>query len=85
MLVPGGVFLGAFHMTPGEGQLLAEEQRRFDAGDLVVRGHVKEGSRANVAYHPEAYLRARLFDGFQVLEGPTPFFGQSLFVVRKPE
>lgn len=83
VLAPGGVFLGAFHMDPPPGQLLAREQQEFDEGRLVVRGAVKEGSRTYVAYHPEKYLRETLFRNFDILEGPVPFFGQTLFVVRK--
>ena len=83
VLAPGGIFLGAFHMRPEAGQLLPGEQARFDAGDLVVRGAVKEGSRTYTAYHPEQYLRERLLCRFDVVEGPTDFFGQTLFVARK--
>ncbi len=84
VLAPGGIFLGAFHMTPPTGQLLPGEQEQFDAGTLVVRGAVKEGSRTYTAYHPERYLRETLFREFELIEGPIPFFGQTLFVVRKP-
>jgi SAM-dependent methyltransferase len=84
VLAPGGVFLGAFHMRPPPGQLLPEEMARFDAGKLVVRGRVKEGSRTYVAYHPESYLRHTLLHGFEILEEPTEFFGQTLFVARRP-
>lgn len=82
VLAPGGVFLGAFHMRPPPGQLLPQELARFDQGKLVVRDRVKEGSRTYVAYHPESYLRDELLHGFDILEGPTEFFGQSLFVAR---
>ncbi len=84
VLAPGGIFLGAFHMTPPPGQLLPGEQEQFDRGELVIRGGVKEGSRTYTAYHPEEYLRETLFHGFDILEEPIPFFGQTLFVVRKP-
>ena len=84
VLAPGGVFLGAFHTKLARDQLLPEEQARFDAGKLVVRGRVKEGSRTYVAYHPESWLRHHLFHGWEILEGPVDFFGQSLFVARRP-
>lgn len=84
VLAPGGVFLGAFHVKLAPDQLLPEEQARFDAGKLVVRGRVKEGSRTYVAYHPESWLRNHLFHGWEILEGPVDFFGQSLFVARRP-
>lgn len=84
VLAPGGVFLGAFHMKPAPGQLLPEEQARFDAGKLVVRGQVKEGSRTYVAYHPESWLRRHFFHGWDIVEAPAEFFGQTLFVARRP-
>jgi SAM-dependent methyltransferase len=83
-LTPGGIFIGAFHMAPAPGQLLPDEQAQFNKGELVVRGRVKEGSRIYVAYHPENYLREQLFRGWEMLEGPTEFFGQTLFVARRP-
>lgn len=83
VLAPRGVFLGAFHMRPPAGQLLPAEQARFDAGELVVRGGVKEGSRTFTAHHPEVYLRDTLFKDFGIVEEQTELFGQTLFVVRK--
>lgn len=84
VLAPGGIFLGAFHMNPRPGQLLPEEQARFDAGKLVIRGRVKEGSRTFLAYHPEHYLRRHLLKDWEILEEPSPFFGQTLIVARRP-
>ena len=83
VLAPGGVFLGAFHMVLPPGQLLPGEQARFDAGELVVRGGVKEGSRTYTAHHPERYIRDRLLKGFTLVEEPCALFGQSLFVARR--
>lgn len=83
VLRPGGVFIGAFHMTPAGGQLLDDERRRFDAGELVTREGVIEGSRTFTAFHPEAYLRNGLLSRFEIAEGPIDFFGQTVFVARK--
>ncbi|MBL4619071.1 MAG: class I SAM-dependent methyltransferase [Marinicaulis sp.] len=83
VLAPGGIFLGAFHMHPEPGQLLPGEQARFDAGELVVRGGVKEGSRTYTAHHPESYLRDKLLRNFELLEEPSALFGQTLLVARK--
>lgn len=83
VLKPGGVLLASFHMTPPPGQLLPAEQARFDAGELVVRGGVKEGSRIFTAYHPERYLRDRLLARFDMLEEPAAPTGQTLFVARR--
>ena len=83
VLAPNGVFLGTFHMTPSEDQLLTHEKERFDAGELVVRGAVKEGTRIFTAHHPERYLREKLLRDFEIVEGPSDFYGQTMFVARK--
>lgn len=83
VLKPGGVFLGAFHMHPKPGQLLPDELPRFEAGKLVVRGGVKEGSRVFTAHHPEQWLRQFVTNGFELIGGPEPFHGQTLLVARR--
>ena len=83
VLAPGGYFLGAFHMQPKPDQLLPAEQSRFDSGELVVRGRVKEGSRTFTAHHPEAWLRRFLSEGFELVGDPEPFFGQTLLTARR--
>lgn len=83
VLAPGGVLLAAFHTSPPAGQLLESERARFDAGELVARGGVKEGGRTFTAFHPERYLRETLLAGFDLLEGPLAFFSQGLMVARK--
>lgn len=84
VLRPGGVFIGAFHMRPAEGQLLPDERRLFDSGALVTREGVAEGGRTFTTFHPEAYLRGRLLAHFDIVEGPLDFFGQTAFVARRP-
>ncbi len=83
VLAPGGLFLGAFHVRPSEDQLLVAERARFEEGELVVRSGVAEGGRTYTAYHSEPYLRKALQSLFEIIEGPTPFFGQELIVARR--
>jgi SAM-dependent methyltransferase len=83
VLAPGGVFLGAFHGAPRQGQLLPAEKTRFDGDELVVRGGVAEGGRTFTAFHADGYVRGKHLRKFHILEGPTPFFGQSLYVARR--
>ncbi len=83
VLAPNGVFLGAFHGAPEKGQLLPRERAEFDKGRLVVRGGVKEGARIYTAFHPTSYVTETLLSGFEILEGPARFFGQTLFVARR--
>lgn len=85
VLKPGGIFIGAFHIDFHADQLLPGERAKFDQGMLVTRGHVKEGSRTYVSYHPDAYLKKTLFKGFEILESGLKGFGQTYYVVRKPK
>jgi SAM-dependent methyltransferase len=83
VLKPGGVLISTFHGQHQTGSLLLSERRKFDAGQLVVRGNTKEGRRNFVAYHPDAYVRDILLKSFDVMEGPTQAFGQTLWVAQK--
>ncbi len=85
VLKPGGIFIPSFHCQPGTGQLLPHEQARFDAGNLVIRGGVKEGSRIYTAYHPRHFIENDLLANFDSVQPPISAFGQTLYVMRKPE
>lgn len=84
VLKPGGVFIFTVHGEDQAGNLLPEERRRFDAGAIVVRGAVPEGSRTYLAYHPRRFVEDVLLAPFEKAEGPTPACGQTLYVGRKP-
>lgn len=83
VLKPGGIFIVTFHSDEARHILLEDERTRFDRGELVVRGAVKEGSRIFTAYQPDAFVRKFVKDRFDILEGPVPSFGQSLYVLLK--
>lgn len=56
--------------TQGENfrsKLSKAEVKKFDEGELIVRGNVEEGHRTYSAFHPCAFLNS-MFDGFEVLE-----------------
>ena len=81
---PGGVLIVTVHGDPGEGQLLPDEAARFAAGELVVRGRVREGSRLYAAYQPDAFMR-RLFAGFAMERLDERGLGQTVWRgVRSP-
>jgi len=83
---PGGIIMVTTHGDQVRGKLLGDEAAAYDAGRLVLRGGVQEGSRMCVAFHSPAFMRAFLKD-FQVLlhtPGPNPTGPQDLWVVRKP-
>jgi SAM-dependent methyltransferase len=84
VLRPGGVFTFTVHGEEQAANLLTEERKRFDRGELVTRGGVSRGSRTYLAYHPEAFVRQGLLSGFEEAEGPVQVCGQTLYVGRKP-
>lgn len=84
VLKPGGLFLFTVHGEEQAGGLLPEERLRFDAGSIVTRGGVKEGSRTYLAYHPQAFVEQTLLEPFEQVEGPAQTCGQTLYIGRKP-
>lgn len=72
LLAPGGVFLFTTLGDAARGVLLPFEQRKYDAGEVVVRGSVVEGSRCFLAYHP-ARAVVRMLRGFEIAKhDPAP-------------
>jgi len=68
VLRPGGYLLLTVHGRRYLADLAPDERERFEHGDLVVRHAEAAGSNLCGAYHPEAYVRAVLAEGFTVLE-----------------
>jgi hypothetical protein len=88
VLRPGGALIASLHDDTARDRLLPRERRRYDGGELVVRGRVAEGQRTYVAYHPPAFVRNVLFRDFEVVRheiAPVPsLFLQDLWIVRTP-
>jgi SAM-dependent methyltransferase len=77
VLEKGGICFLTTHGAFFRDRLLKGERERFDAGDFVERGNVKDGHRTFTTFHPPAYMRGLLHAaGFEVLEhregGPGP-------------
>lgn len=67
ILKPNGILLIT---TQGENfrvKLSVEERKKFDEGELIVRGLVKEGHRTYSAFHPDSFLY-NLFKDTEILE-----------------
>lgn len=67
ILKPGGLLFLTMHGRSFRVKLSPSERTRFDEGQLIVRGMVREGHRTFTAFHPPAYLQG-LFAGMKVLE-----------------
>jgi SAM-dependent methyltransferase len=68
VLRPEGRLLITTHGRSYVPRLDAEERKRFESGELVVRWGEVAGSNLCSAYHPEPYVRSTLADGFAFLE-----------------
>ena len=68
---------------------LQDERSRYDSGELVIRGNVKEGSRTFLAFHSPIFMRETFLNGLTILEhntNPDNYIssGQDIWIVRKP-
>ncbi|MEM9838045.1 MAG: class I SAM-dependent methyltransferase [Pseudomonadota bacterium] len=84
VLKPGGVFIFTVHGEEQARDLAPSERAKFDAGKIVVRGGVPEGSRTYLAYHPDAFVKTTLLEPFETVRGPEIACNQTLYVGRKP-
>lgn len=88
VLKPNGIM---FLTTQGDNfkiKLTSQEINRYNNGELVVRGNVKEGHRTYSAFHPEKFMR-KLFGNATILEhivtdpdGKT-WLPQDIWIIRK--
>ena len=67
--------------------LTQEEINKFENGNIVVRGNVKEGHRTFAAYQPIKFMH-KLFSDVKILEHVTKdregnYFPQDIWIVRK--
>lgn len=85
---PGGHLLLTTHGDIYAPMLDAEERRRYDEGQLVLRTADVEGSNPCAAFQSEAQVRSTLAVGWQVVafvrEGSLGTPRQDLYLLRKP-
>jgi ubiquinone/menaquinone biosynthesis C-methylase UbiE len=87
ILEPGGLLILSSQGNNFRFKLSAAEQERFDKGELIIRGNVKEGHRTFSAFHPKQFME-KLFAEAEILEhierepegGSIP---QDVWIVRK--
>ncbi len=88
VLRPGGLLVASTHGECYLERLTSPERLRFEAGELVVRWAEVAGTNLCTAFHPPAYLRRHLAEGFSleehVPEGALGNPHQDLVVLRRP-
>ena len=68
VLRPGGYLVLTTHGARYAEELQPDDRARFVAGELVIRRDDRPGSNVCGAYHPEAYVRRVLAQGFTVVD-----------------
>jgi SAM-dependent methyltransferase len=88
VLRPGGTLVLSLHGDATTGHLSRAERADYRAGRLVVRVGELAGTNHCAAFHPSAFVRGVLAEGFEVLdqvpEGATGNPPQDAWVLRKP-
>jgi SAM-dependent methyltransferase len=86
-LGPGDLFVFTISGERYRWLLPAADQARFDRGEPVVHFDEVAGTNLCAAYHPPAYVRERMLDGFELLaavyEGTPQSLGQDVYVARR--
>lgn len=68
VLRPGGLLYLTVHGAHYLDKLDVGERERFAAGELVVKDSEAVGSNVCAAYHPKAYVREVMSEGFEVAD-----------------
>jgi ubiquinone/menaquinone biosynthesis C-methylase UbiE len=67
VIKPEGIILITTHGDNFKTKLSIKEKRKFEKGELVVRGNVKEGHRMFCTFHPDQFLKS-FFKEFEILD-----------------
>lgn len=89
ILRPGGILFLTLHGSAFMDKLEPQEQLKFDANQLIVRGQVKEGHRTFIAFHPPGYVK-KWTSRFKLLEHIPGGIqhgkpAQDVWILSKPE
>jgi len=79
---PGGVIILTTHGDLCRFKLLGYEKEKYDKGELVIRGNIKEGKKCFVAYHPPIFMRNELLKDFHIVRHITDLFYQDIWVIQ---
>ncbi len=81
---PDGIVVVTTHGDAYRPRLTAQERARYDAGELVVRMLAGEGRKLFAAFHPPAFVRARLLRGLTIIEHRAGEGTQDIWVAQSP-
>jgi SAM-dependent methyltransferase len=88
ILKPGGLLIFSTHGGCYAPRLSDQERRRFLEGELIVRFASAAGSNLCNTYHPEAFVRRKLAQGWEMAaytpEGARGNPRQDAWVFRRP-
>lgn len=82
VLKPKGLIIMTTHGDTASNRLLSREKQLYDSGNLVVRGHVMEGKKWYLAYHPQKFIRDNLLKEFDVVSHRQFYPTQDIWVAR---
>lgn len=88
VMAPEGLLLLTTHGEVFKAIMTPEENRQFDAGQLVVRSKAREGHRVFTAFQPSRFFNAIVAPSFEVLRhtpGTVRSWGmeQDVWILRK--
>lgn len=88
ILKPGGILLITTHGQNFRVKLTADEQTKFDAGKLVVRGRTKEGHRTYAAFHPKTFMheflaQTKILEHIEQPANNNNWLPQDFWIVQK--
>jgi SAM-dependent methyltransferase len=79
----GGIIALTTQSDASTDRLLGAEKARYAAGELVVRGGVREGKKWYLAYQPPGFMRSRLLSDWDVVFHGSFTSTQDVWVARK--
>ena len=89
ILRPGGILLLSVHGNAYNERLVGQEREDFNSGRPVVRLGQYPGGNLCVSFHPEAYVRETLAEGFEIVdavpEGAKGNPPQDLYMLRRAD
>ncbi|MBK6283292.1 MAG: class I SAM-dependent methyltransferase [Draconibacterium sp.] len=89
ILKPGGIMLVTTQGDNFKVKLTISELSKYNNGQLIIRGNVKEGHRTYSAFHPKEFMR-KLFGNVEILEhvitnpeNGKSWLPQDVWIIRK--